>query len=56
MGQRLLAQLPQLAEVSFQAENRLWDTACTSEADARTKVYTDPRPPYGVIGLTLARE
>ena len=25
------------------------------EVDERVKVYTDPRPPYGVIGLTLRR-
>lgn len=56
MGQRLLAEFPQLVEVSFEAQNRLWDTACTSEADRRVKVYTDPRPPYGVIGLVLRRD
>jgi len=55
MGQRLLAQFAELAEVSFEAENRLWDTACVSEVDPKVKVYTDPRPPYGVIGLTLRR-
>jgi urate oxidase len=55
MGQRLLEEHPQLVEVSFDAENRLWDTACTSPADERVKVYTDPRKPYGVIGLTLTR-
>jgi urate oxidase / 2-oxo-4-hydroxy-4-carboxy-5-ureidoimidazoline decarboxylase len=56
MGQRLLRELDPLTEVSFRAENRLWDTACVSETDSRTKVYTDPRPPYGVIGLTLERK
>ncbi len=55
MGQRLLARFAGLAEVSFEAQNRLWDTARVSEADPRVKVYTDPRPPYGSIGLTLAR-
>jgi urate oxidase len=55
MGQRLLAELPQLVEVSFAAENRLWDEACVSDTDPRVTVYTDPRPPYGVIGLTLTR-
>jgi urate oxidase len=53
MGARALQQLPQLAEISFEAQNRLWDTACVSEADERVKVYTDPRPPYGMIGLVL---
>ena len=55
IGQRLLARFPRLARVSFEAQNRLWDTAAVSEADPKRKVYTDPRPPYGSIGLTLVR-
>jgi urate oxidase len=38
--------------VEFDAQNRLWDTALTSD---RVKVYTDARPPFGVIHLTLKR-
>ncbi len=56
MGQRLLARFPQLAGVSFEGQNRLWDTAAVSEADEKVKVYTDPRPPYGSLHLTLTRE
>jgi urate oxidase len=56
MGQRILARFPQLSEVSFAAQNRLWDSVATSETDARLKVYCDPRPPYGAISLTLTRE
>jgi len=55
MGRRLLTDHEQLAEIEFDAENRLWDTARVSEADERVKVYTDPRPPYGRITLTLNR-
>ncbi|MDP8922613.1 MAG: urate oxidase [Chloroflexota bacterium] len=55
MGQRLLARFPQLAVVSFEGQNRLWDTAAVSDADPTVKVYTDPRPPYGSLHLTLAR-
>jgi urate oxidase len=55
MGQRVLQRFPRLAEVSFEAQNRLWDTAAVSDADPRVKVYCDPRPPYGRIGLTLTR-
>lgn len=55
MGVRLLARFPQLAEVGFEAQNRLWDTAFVSEADPTIKVYCDPRPPYGLIRLTLTR-
>lgn len=56
MGTRILARFPQLGEVGFDAQNRLWDTAFESETDPRIKVYCDPRPPYGMIHLTLARE
>lgn len=56
MGARLLDRFPQLVECEFVAQNRLWDTAFVSEADERIKVYCDPRPPYGQIGLTLRRE
>jgi urate oxidase len=56
MGLRLLDRFPQMAEVSFEAQNRLWDTGFVSEEDPKLKVYTDPRPPYGQIKLTLARE
>lgn len=55
MGTRLLARFPQMAEVSFEAQNRLWDTAVVSEDDPRLKVYTDPRPPYGMIKLHVIR-
>jgi urate oxidase / 2-oxo-4-hydroxy-4-carboxy-5-ureidoimidazoline decarboxylase len=55
MGIRLLDRHAELAEVSFEAQNRLWDTAQISEDDERVKVYTEPRPPYGMIGLTLTR-
>jgi urate oxidase / 2-oxo-4-hydroxy-4-carboxy-5-ureidoimidazoline decarboxylase len=54
MGVRLLDRFPEISEVSFEGENRLWDLAQTSD-DGDVKVYTDPRPPYGVIALTLAR-
>jgi len=55
MGHRLLDRFPAIAELSFEAQNRLWDTAQVSKADERVKIYTDPQPPYGMIGLTLRR-
>jgi urate oxidase / 2-oxo-4-hydroxy-4-carboxy-5-ureidoimidazoline decarboxylase len=55
MGQRVLAQFPELAEVTFEAQNRLWDTVKVSDADPKKRVYSDPRPAHGVIGLTLRR-
>ncbi|MEO8285096.1 MAG: factor-independent urate hydroxylase [Chloroflexota bacterium] len=56
MGIRLLERFPQMVEISFQAQNRLWDTAVESQENPKLKVYTDPRPPYGMIRLTLSRE
>jgi urate oxidase len=55
MGQRLLARFPQLVEVSFDGQNRLWDTVVVSGEDQRIKSYCDPRPPYGSLHLTLRR-
>ena len=55
MGVRLLDSFDELEEVSFLGENRLWDTARVLGADERVRVYTDPRPPFGQIELTLRR-
>lgn len=55
VGRRVLVRFPTVTEVSLEAQNRLWDTAIRSPEGARRAVYTDPRPPYGVIGLVLAR-
>jgi urate oxidase / 2-oxo-4-hydroxy-4-carboxy-5-ureidoimidazoline decarboxylase len=52
MGVRILERFPEIDNVSFRAENRLWDTM--QEGDG-AKVYTDARPPYGLITLTLDR-
>lgn len=54
MGTRMLARWPQLAEVSFDAQNRLWDVGAESPDDG-ARTYADPRPPYGHIGLVLRR-
>ena len=56
IGHRMLERWPQLAEVSFEATNRLWDPGAHSEADPKVKTYADPRPPFGRIGLVLRRE
>jgi urate oxidase / 2-oxo-4-hydroxy-4-carboxy-5-ureidoimidazoline decarboxylase len=55
MGRRILARLPQLAEVRFDAQNRTWETALVSERDPKTKVYIDPPGTYGKIVLVLRR-
>ena len=53
MGQRLLEEIPTLAEVHLEANNRTWDTIV--EPGATLGVYTDARPPYGCLGLRLKR-
>jgi urate oxidase len=50
---RLLADIPVMAEVHLEANNRTWDTI--AEHGDRLGVYTDARPPYGCLGLTLGR-
>lgn len=55
MGTRLLARFPQLAEVSFEAQNRTPDPAAVSEADPTVKVYTAPFAAYGLIRLAMKR-
>jgi urate oxidase / 2-oxo-4-hydroxy-4-carboxy-5-ureidoimidazoline decarboxylase len=52
IGVRVLDRFPEIATVDFEAQNRLWDTVQQGEA---ASVYTDARPPFGVIRLTLGR-
>lgn len=56
IGLRMLERWPQLAEVSFEATNRLWDLGAESTTDPKVKTYADPRPPFGRIGLVLRRD
>lgn len=49
IGTKMLVDLPAVTEVRLEANNRTWDKVSEDE------IYTDPRPPYGVLGLTLRR-
>lgn len=53
MGMKILADSPAIAEVNLEANNRTWDTI--SEKGDAIGVYTDARPPYGCLGLSLKR-
>ncbi len=53
LGTRVLEQIPEIAEVSLEADNRTWDAV--AERDGSLGVYTEPRPPFGLLGLTLRR-
>lgn len=55
IGVRMLDRWPQIAEASFDAQNRLWDLVAESP-DGAAMTYADPRPPYGHIGLVLRRD
>jgi urate oxidase len=54
MATKVLADVPAITEVRLEANNRTWDTIA-EQGDA-LGVYTDARPPYGCLGLTLKRE
>ena len=56
IGQRLLARFPQLAAITFDAQNHTPDPVAVSEADPKVKVYSTPFPAFGLIKLTLARD
>ena len=56
MGVRVLERFPQLERVGFEAQNRLWDRAYADASEPLRMVRTDPRPPYGDIGLVLTRQ
>jgi urate oxidase len=53
IGEKMLSAIPVIAEIHLEANNRTWDTIA-EEGDA-LGVYTDARPPYGCLGLTLRR-
>lgn len=55
MAERALERFPQLSEVVFEAQNRLWDTSAASDSEPSVKVYSDPKPAHGSIALTLRR-
>ena len=45
---QVLADLPAVTEIRMEANNRTWDRLTED-------IFTEPRPPYGVLGLTLRR-
>jgi len=53
IGTAMLVDLPSLGEVHLEAHNRTWDTI--AERGDALGVYTDARPPYGCLGLSLKR-
>jgi urate oxidase len=52
IGTKVLESIPAVTEVRLEANNRTWDMM-GERGDAA--VFTEPRPPFGVLGLTLRR-
>jgi urate oxidase len=53
IGEKMLADLPAISEIHLEANNRTWDTI--QESGLALGVYTEARPPYGILGLTMRR-
>ncbi len=53
MGTKIFADIPDIAELRFEATNRTWDVI--QERGEELGVYVDPAAPFGVLGLTLTR-
>jgi urate oxidase/2-oxo-4-hydroxy-4-carboxy-5-ureidoimidazoline decarboxylase len=54
IGNKMLTEFPAITEVNLEAQNRTWDTI-VEQGDA-VGIYTEPRPPFGCLGLSLKRE
>ncbi len=53
IGEKMLAEIPIISEIHLEANNRTWDTI--QENGLSLGVYTDARPSYGILGLTMRR-
>jgi urate oxidase len=53
IGTKMLAEIPSIAEVHLEANNRTWDTI--AERGDELGVFTEARPPFGCLGLRLKR-
>lgn len=54
IGLRVLSRFPQLATISFESNNRTWETIIEPENE-QGGVFTEPRPPYGFQGFSMSR-
>ncbi len=53
IGCRALEEIPSISQIDLEANNRTWDTIV--EQGELMGIYTDSRPPYGCLGLSLRR-
>lgn len=56
IGLRVLERFPGLSEVSFESNNRTWETVAEPAAAGEAGVYTEPRPPFGFQGFSMTRD
>lgn len=56
IGCRILERFPQLTEVNFESQNHTWETVVDEIPGTKSKVYTEPRPPYGFQVFSILRE
>ncbi|GFN33667.1 factor-independent urate hydroxylase [Paenibacillus xylaniclasticus] len=55
IGLRILERFPQLAAISFESNNRTWETVVEQAVTGEGAVYTEPRPPYGFQRYSMTR-
>ncbi|MCL6460009.1 MAG: urate oxidase [Gorillibacterium sp.] len=55
IGQRVLERFPQIGQVSFESNNKTWETIVDKTGDSEAAVYTEPRPPFGFQGFTMTQ-
>jgi urate oxidase/2-oxo-4-hydroxy-4-carboxy-5-ureidoimidazoline decarboxylase len=53
LGKKILAEIPSIDKVNLEAQNRTWDAI--AEQGEGLGIYTEARPPFGCLGLTLER-
>jgi urate oxidase/2-oxo-4-hydroxy-4-carboxy-5-ureidoimidazoline decarboxylase len=53
IGTKMLAEIPGIAAVHLEANNRTWDTI--AERGEELGIFTEARPAFGVLGLSLKR-
>src|ERR1019366_5281716 len=53
IGTKMLAEIPEIAEIHLEGENHTWDAV--AERGEELGIYTEARPAYGCLGLRLRR-
>ena len=53
VGGKMLSEIPEIAEIHLEANNRTWDTV--AEQGEQVGIYTEARPLFGCLGLRMKR-